>query len=165
VDKNIAMRYVSACLSDRLSSADYRSLAEFRFQLRRFLAFSEEQAREVGLNPQQHQLLLLIRAAAPEAPTIGHLAERLILRHHSVVGLVDRLEQRGLVRRRRSPEDRRQARVSITRRGERILHRLALAHRAELRRARPQLIAALGRLTRPAPRASAGRRRARTGGT
>lgn len=144
-----------------LSSADYRSLAEFRYQLRQFLAFSEEQVRAVGLNPQQHQLLLAIRASAPALPSIGDLADRLILRHHSVVGLVDRLELRGLVRRTRSPEDRRQARVRITPRGERILHRLALAHRDELRRARPQLVAALQRLSRgrstgPSSRAKAG---------
>ena len=149
--------------ANRLSSADFRSLAEFRYQLRRFLAFSEEQARAVGLNPQQHQLLLVIRAAAPGSPTIGDLAERLILRHHSVVGLIDRLEQRELVRRSRSPEDRRQARVRITPAGERILHRLALAHRAELRRARPQLVAALQRLS--GGRSSAPSTRAKAGGS
>ncbi|HTE53244.1 MAG TPA: MarR family transcriptional regulator [Kofleriaceae bacterium] len=141
----------------RLSTADYRSLADFRYQLRRFLAFSEEQARVVGLNPQQHQLLLAVRAA-PEAPTIGTLAERLILRHHSVVGLLDRLEQRGLVRRERSPDDRRQARVRITPAGARVLHRLALAHRAELRRTRPQLVDALQKLSGARPRAPSSRR-------
>ncbi len=148
---------------NRLSTADFRSLAEFRYQLRLFLAFSEEQARAVGLNPQQHQLLLVICASAPEWPTIGDLAERLILRHHSVVGLIDRLEQRALVRRSRSPEDRRQARVRITPRGERILHRLALAHRAELRRARPQLVAALQRLSGGRSRTRSSR--AKAGGT
>ena len=146
-----------------LSSADYRSLADFRHQLRQFLAFSEEQARAVGLNPQQHQLLLAIRASAPALPSIGDLADRLILRHHSVVGLVDRLEQRGLVRRTRSPDDRRQARVRITRGGERILHRLALAHRDELRRARPELVAALQRLSRG--RSAGPSSRAKTGET
>ncbi|HKE16348.1 MAG TPA: helix-turn-helix domain-containing protein [Kofleriaceae bacterium] len=141
-----------------LSDAEYRSLAEFRYQLRTFLAFSEGQARAVGLNPQQHQLLLAVRASAPETPTIGFLAERLILRHHSVVGLLDRLEQRRLVRRVRSARDRRQAGVEITASGARLLHRLAVAHRAELRRARPQLMDALHDLSGIRPTARPPRR-------
>jgi DNA-binding MarR family transcriptional regulator len=133
----------------RLSDTDYRLLAEFRHQLRCFLAFSEEQAKAAGLQPQQHQLLLALRAAAPEAPTVGYLAKRLVLRHHSAVELVDRLEERGLVRRVRSAEDRRQARVNITAEGERVLLKLSVAHRSELQRTAPSLVEALQRLAGP----------------
>jgi DNA-binding MarR family transcriptional regulator len=132
----------------RLSDTDYRLLAEFRHQLRCFLAFSEEQAKAAGLQPQQHQLLLALRAA-PEVPTVGYLAKRLVLRHHSAVELVDRLEERGLVRRVRSPEDRRQARVNITAEGERVLLKLSVAHRAELQRTAPGLVEALRKLAKP----------------
>src|SRR5688572_29964324 len=135
----------------RLSDTDYRQLAEFRHQLRRFLAFSEEQAKAAGLQPQQHQLLLALRAAAPEVPTVGYLAKRLVLRHHSAVELVDRLEERGFVRRVRSPEDRRQARVNITAEGERVLLKLSVAHRAELQRTAPSLVEALQGLAKPIP--------------
>ena len=131
----------------RISDAEYRSLADFRHLLRRFLAFSEERARKVGLKPQQHQLLLAVRAAVPEPPTIRTLAERLVLRHHSTVELVDRLERARMVARVRAREDRRKMRVQITPRGERILLRLAVSHRAELRRAGPILVAALQKLT------------------
>lgn len=135
----------------RLSDADYRLLAGFRHQLRQFLAFSEGQAEAVGLTPQQHQLLLAIRAEAPEEPTVGFLAQRLVLRHHSAVGLVDRLEERGLVRRVRSAEDRRQAHVSLTPGGERVLAKLTVAHRAELQRAAPRLLEVLTQLSRSQP--------------
>ncbi|HKD99377.1 MAG TPA: MarR family transcriptional regulator [Planctomycetota bacterium] len=129
----------------RLTDEDYVALAEFRYRLRRFFAFSEEQARAAGLNPQQHQLLLAVRGAL-EAPTVGDLAERLALRHHSTVELIDRLEARGLVRRRRAAEDLRQAHVALTARGEAALAKLSIAHRDELRRVAPELIAALASL-------------------
>jgi DNA-binding MarR family transcriptional regulator len=141
------MRYKWALVPpNQLSDSDFRALAEFRFQLRVFLAFSESQARAVGLQPQQHQALLVIRAATPDTPTIKALARRLVLRHHSAVELVDRLQRRRLVRRARSDADRRVARVELTRLGEDLLSRLALAHRAELRRAGPRLMSALQRL-------------------
>jgi DNA-binding MarR family transcriptional regulator len=133
----------------RLSDADYRLLAEFRHQLRRFLAFSEQRAKEAGLQPQQHQLLLALRAVAPDTPTVGYLAQRLVLRHHSTVELVDRLEERGLVRRVRAPEDRRQARVNITADGEKVLLELTVAHRAELQRSAPSLVEVLQELALP----------------
>lgn len=126
------------------SDAEYRRLAEFRFELRRFLAFSEDQARAAGLSPQQHQLLLAIRGhAGAEPPTIGELAERLFLKHHSTVELVDRLESHGFVERLRSAEDRRQARVHVTAAGEAVLQTLSRAHQQELRRAGHNLIEAL----------------------
>jgi len=129
-----------------LSDQDYRSLADFRHELRSFLAFSEARARAVGLNPQQHQLLLVVRAAAPEEPSIGVLAERLVLRHHSVVELVDRLEGAGFIARVRSEKDRRQVRVQLTPAGERVLLELSVDHRDELRRAGPRLVRALSRV-------------------
>jgi DNA-binding MarR family transcriptional regulator len=96
-------------MPSEITLADYRALADFRYQLRRFLHFSESAAREGGLEPQQHQLLLAVKGApGGQPPTIGMLAERLQLRHHSTVELVDRMEDRKLVRRARAGEDRRQ---------------------------------------------------------
>src|SRR5512135_1629515 len=93
----------------------YREMAEFRYQLRRFLRFSELAAPAAGLKPQQYLLLLALRGLPPEMqPTVGALAERLQLRHHSTVGLVDRLERRGLVRRVRGARDRRQILLCTT---------------------------------------------------
>lgn len=125
-----------------LTAADYQALAEFRYQIRRFLRFSEEAARRAGLEPAQHQLLLAVKANSGE-PTVGELAERLQLRHHSVVGLIDRLAESGLVRRGRGQTDRRQVRVGLTRKGETVLRRLSLEHRAELDSAGEQLAEAL----------------------
>jgi DNA-binding MarR family transcriptional regulator len=106
-------------------------LAEFRYQIRRFLRFSEQAARRAGLEPAQHQLLLAVKAHDGE-PTVSDLAERLQLRHHSVVGLIDRLAESGLVRRNRAEGDRRQVRVRLTPKGEAVLRKLSLDHRAEL---------------------------------
>src|SRR5271157_1010778 len=83
-----------------LSISDYQALGQFRYQIRRFLHFSEEAARAEDLEPQQHQMMLAIRAwAEPGPPTIGGLAAHLLLKHHSAVGLIDRLAERGLVER------------------------------------------------------------------
>lgn len=106
-------------------------MAEFRYQIRRFLRFSEQAARRAGLEPAQHQLLLAVKAHDGE-PTVSDLAERLQLRHHSVVGLIDRLAESGLVRRNRAEGDRRQVRVRLTPKGEAVLRKLSLDHRAEL---------------------------------
>ncbi len=123
---------------------DYHALAEFRYQIRRFLRFSEEAARSAGLEPQQHQLLLALRGLpAAILPTVSELAERLQIRHHSVVELVDRLEQRQLVRRHRSEADRRKVLVEMTPEGDQLLQSLALAHRQELESAGPELLRAL----------------------
>jgi DNA-binding MarR family transcriptional regulator len=131
----------------RVTAAEYRALAEFRYRVRCFLRFSEAAARAAGLAPQQHQLLLAVRGIpGTDAPTIGALAERLQLRHHSTVELVDRMEARGLVRRARRGGDRRQVRVELAPRGARLLPRLSLAHRAELRSLGPGLLRSLRRL-------------------
>lgn len=138
---NIVIRYL---YMEDLTHTDYRALAGFRLEVRRFLHFSEEAARGENLEPQQHQMLLAIRALnGTEAPMVGQLADHLMIRHHSAVGLVDRLEQRHLVERARGATDRRQVRVQLTPEGEEKLHRLASIHRAELLTSGPRLVTAL----------------------
>ena len=127
-----------------LPISDYRALGQFRHQIRRFLHFSEAAARAENLEPQQHQMILAIRAwDEPGAPTIGELAAHLLLKHHSAVGLVDRLVQRGLVERVRDADDHRQVRVHLTAEGRAKLNRLSSAHREELRSSGPLLVHAL----------------------
>jgi len=128
-----------------VNASGYQALAEFRYQIRRFLHFSEEAARRAGLEPAQHQLLLAVKAHTGK-PTVGELAERLQLRHHSVVGLVDRLAECGLVRRERGRDDRRQVCVQLTREGGAVLRKLSLEHRDELESAGPALVAALEKI-------------------
>lgn len=110
------------------SDDDYRALAAWRYALRRFLAASEEITRSAGVSPTQYQLLLFIRGDSNRAPTIADLAERLQIRHQSAVGLVDRCEAAGLVRRRRDESNRRRVFVTMTRRGAALLERLATRH-------------------------------------
>jgi len=130
-----------------LSISDYQSLAEFRYQIRRFLRFSEEAARHAGIEPQHHQLLLAIKGKPPgEEPRIAYLAERLQIQHHSAVELVDRLVKNGLITRTRSSRDRREVLVKLTPRGERVLAELTLHTSAELRSAAPALVAILRKL-------------------
>ncbi|MFI5306307.1 MAG: MarR family winged helix-turn-helix transcriptional regulator [Polyangiales bacterium] len=123
---------------------DYRALAELRHQIRCFLTFSEREARTAGVEPQQHQLLLALKGL-PEGrrPSISVLAERLQLKHHTTVGLVDRLVAAGLAQRRPSDEDGREILVHVSAQGERLLRKLSIAHRAELSSAGPTLVAAL----------------------
>lgn len=133
-----------------LSKADYELLAEFRHLLRLFVAFSEEAAGRAGLTPQHHQALLAIKGfPGRERITVGELADRLGVRHHSVVGLVDRLARRGLVKRRTGAPDRRQVLVELTPRAESLLAELSLAHRDELRRLAPLLEPLLAELRKP----------------
>ena len=124
---------------------DFKAMAELRYQIRKFLRFSENAARQAGIEPQQHQLLLAIRACS-EPASIGDLAGVLLLRHHSVVGLVDRLEALGYVQRARDTRDRRLVHVELTPRGERLLADLSAAHRHELRDNGPELVSALDAL-------------------
>src|SRR3954452_19395788 len=112
---------------------EYEELADFRYQILRFLHFSEGVASEERVEPRQHEALLVIKAMPVEAScTIGALAERLFLQHQSTVGLVDRMERRGLVARKAAREDGRQVIVHLTREGEDVLERLSLTHHAEL---------------------------------
>ncbi len=118
-----------------LTDADYATLLGFRTSLREFLHWSESQAEAVGLTPAQHQLLLAIRGSdGPSGPTVGDVAESLLLRHHSVVGLVDRAHDAGLVRRVPDRVDGRIVRLHLTARGERLLARVSARHLEELRR-------------------------------
>ncbi len=142
----------------RVGAADYRALAEFRHQIRRFLAFSAAAARREGVDPQQHQALLAITGLPRgTAPTIGAIAQRLQLRHHTTVELVDRLAAHGLIRRSRSTVDRRRVEVALTRRGEALLRRLSLHHLAELRTLAPALARTLAELTNGASGRGRGR--------
>ena len=127
-----------------MTAAEFRALAEFRYQIRIFLNGSEEAARNADLEPQQYQLMLALRGLpVGREPSIRELAERMQLRHHSVVELVDRLERRQLLRRERSRTDRRQVILHLTPRGEKILTRLAKQRISELRTAAPALVRAL----------------------
>ncbi|MGH7080920.1 MAG: MarR family winged helix-turn-helix transcriptional regulator [Acetobacteraceae bacterium] len=130
-----------------LAPHDYEILAEFRYLLMRFAAFSEQAAQAAGLAPRQHQALLAIKGypGGGEA-TVGDLAERLGIRHHSTVGLVDRLARRGYLVRRGDPRDRRRTLLFLTASGEQALASLSAAHRQELRRVAPLLKGLLSRL-------------------
>jgi len=124
----------------KLADADYRRLAEFRYLLRHFLIFSEDAAEEAGLTAQQHQALLAIKGFGNDRPmTTGDLAERLGIRHHSAVGLIDRLLSKSLVKRKTGAEDRRQVLLMLTPKAEAILAGLSAAHRDELHRLAPLL--------------------------
>src|ERR1700746_710893 len=131
----------------RLTLSDYQALAEFRFQIRRFLHFSERAVQAAGLERGQYQLMLAIKGM-PEGvrPRIRELANRMHIQHHSAVELINRLESGGYVRRERARDDRREVLLALTPKGERVLGELALHHHEELRSAAPDLVAALQRL-------------------
>ncbi len=131
-------------LTDEISLSDYRALADFRYYIRRFQHFSEQTARAAGLVPQQHQLLLALKGL-PEGrkATIGELAERLLIRHHSMVELIDRLAERGFIQRLRDETDQRRVLIQLTPQGEQVLQKLALLHRDELKLEGPALVRAL----------------------
>lgn len=131
----------------KLSKAQYENLAAFRYALRQFLRFSEEAALAAGIKPQQHQALLAIKGfPGRDAVTVGELAERLQLRHHSAGELVDRLVALKLAVRAAATEDRRRVHVRLTARGEQILDKLVVAHEEQLRRIVPELSGLLKRL-------------------
>jgi DNA-binding MarR family transcriptional regulator len=131
----------------RLSKTQFENLAAFRYALRQFLHFSEAAAHAAGITPQQHQALLAIKGYPKrDIVSVGELAERLQLRHHSAVELVDRLVTLSLVGREHSAADKRRVQVKLTARGERILNRLAAAHEEQLRRLGPTLSQVLERL-------------------
>lgn len=123
---------------------DYQALADFRYEIRCFLNFSEAAARAAGIEPQQHQALLAIKGRPlGSETTVGVLAERLQIRHHSAVELSRRLEANGWIRRSRNGADRREVRLRLTPRGDDLLAKLSRSHRNELRSAEPRLIKAL----------------------
>jgi len=123
-----------------LRKQDFEALARFRFGIRRYLRFSEETVRRHGLTPQQYQLLLALKGFPDrDWATVGELAERLQLRHHSTVELVNRAQRQGLVDRTGHPEDRRAVRVVLTEQGDVVLGQLSALHRDELGRMRSAL--------------------------
>jgi DNA-binding MarR family transcriptional regulator len=126
-------------MSRALSDADYEGLLAFRDQLRRFLHWSEQRSIEHGVTPAHYQLLLAIRGHPGGAPTIGDVAEHLLLRHNSVVGLIDRAVGAGLVERSPDPRSQRVVRLRLTALGARKLRVLAALHLAEVRRLRAEL--------------------------
>jgi len=131
-------------MTDRnlLSDADFAELLRFRDALRRFLRWSEDRARAAGLTPAQHQLLLAIRGHG-SAPTVGDVADHLLLRHHSVVELVDRAERAGLVARAEDPGDHRVVRLVLTGDGAARLDELTVVHLDELRRLQREIGASI----------------------
>lgn len=153
----------------KLTLSDYEALADLRFEIRRFLSFSEQAARAAGLEPRQHQLMLALKGLPPGVrPRIAEVAQRLQIQHHSAVELANRLSRAGFVRRQRTGHDRREVLLELTPRGEKVLLELSLHHREELRTNGPRLVDALRHVMRGAhnsngagPRAAAAKKRRR----
>jgi DNA-binding MarR family transcriptional regulator len=146
-----------------IRNSEYAALAELRYRIRQFLRGSDDAAEAAGLEPQQYQMLLAIRELPdPNDASIGRLAERLLLRHHSAVGLVDRLEAHGYVRRMRSARDQRQVCVLLLPRGQRALERVVGERLHELRESGHALISALAAILK---HTDAARSRRKTGNT
>ena len=130
-----------------INITDYRALADFRYNIRRYLRFSEKAARHAGVEPQQYQFLLAVKGMPDGVRcTVGELAERMQIQHHSTVELVDRMAEKGLVTRKRGSEDRREVLVQLSAKGEKLLRDLVIHHRNELRESAPQLTQALKRI-------------------
>jgi DNA-binding MarR family transcriptional regulator len=133
-------RRKSSPRKEQMQKKDYEALATFRYALRKFFRFSEQAAENVGLSMRQYQALLTICGfPGREQITMGEMAEWLQIKHHSAVGLVDRLESQNLVTRKRSKQDKRRVFIHITEKGRRVLQRLAQLNKEELRRLKPQI--------------------------
>ncbi len=129
----------------KVTQSDYVALAAFRYEIRKFLAFSEQAARGADLEPQQHQLLLAVQGLPPGIrPTIRAAAARLCVQHHTTVALVDKLEARGMLERERSEDDRREVLLRLTSAGRATLRKLSEMHRAQLQSVGPSMVSALG---------------------
>jgi len=129
---------------DDISVVEYQALAEFRYQIRYFLRFSEQAARATGLVPQQYQFLLALKGLPNgRKATISELAERLQIKHHSAVELIDRLVERDLIQRSRDDPDQRRVIIHLTPHGEQLLKKLSLLHRKELQSTGPILVRTL----------------------
>jgi DNA-binding MarR family transcriptional regulator len=132
----------------KLTDADYERLAEFRYGLRRFLHWSEQQARQAGITPTQHQLMLAIRSSRdPRGATVGEVADVLIIRHHSAVELIDRAQDAGLVTRERDPDTQSVVHLKLTETGARALSALSEMHLRELAQLAPTMQALFGSLS------------------
>src|SRR5262252_9451093 len=139
-------------MTSRITDGEYHALAQLRHLIRRFLQEGDATARLAGLEPQQYLLLLAIRGLEiGQEASIRTLAERLSLRHHSTVELVDRLEAHGLVKRTRGKEDRRQVLVSLQPRGEKLVEKVVAQRIVELRSHGHALVAAIGKLLEASP--------------
>jgi DNA-binding MarR family transcriptional regulator len=144
----------------RLAQTDFKAMAELRYQIRRFLRFSQDAARKAGIEPQQHQLLLALRGLPDGAkPTIRALAERMQLQHHSTVELIDRLADKGYVCRLRSTDDRRHVLVKVTHKGEAFLETLSRHHLQELQSVGPTFMRVLQNLLKQSSSSQASRGR------
>src|SRR5438874_13616221 len=132
----------------RVDPDNYEALAEFRYLLRKFLRFSKDFLRTTaGLNPEQYEALLAVKAfAAPVGLTISELSERLQVKHHSAVNIVDRLAERKLITREAGETDRRRRHVQLTAKGEKLIEELAAVHRKEIRMRSAEMIKVLERL-------------------
>jgi len=134
-------------MNRKITEKEYRALAELRFRIRRFLGEGDTTSRKVGLEPQQYLALLTIRGLpAGQAATIRVLAERLALRHHSTVELIDRMEKHGYLKRKKSAEDRRAVIVTLQPRGEKLLEEVVKRRITELRAEGRALVQAIGAL-------------------
>lgn len=134
-------------MTEKITPEEYRALAELRYRIRMFLREGDATALSEGLEPQQYQMLLAVRGLQNgESATVGALAERLAIKHHSAVELIDRLERRRLVKRDRDKQDRRQVRVSLLARGERALANVVNERISELRSNGVALIEAIEKL-------------------
>ena len=144
LDNYIVLRYYRSAIqvmSTTHREVHFQAMAEIRYQIRRFLRFSETVARQAGIEPQQHQLLLAVKGLPDGvSPTIGVLAERMQLQHHSTGGLVDRLVERGFLVRLRATNDKRQVLVKLTHDGENFLQKLALPHLHEIQSIGPRCV-------------------------
>ncbi len=150
----IAVRYTKG-MTTEITTDEYRALAELRYRIRHFLREGDAVAQAAGLEPQQYLLLLTIRGLpAGEEATIRTLAERLALKHHSVVELIDRLETHGYVRRGRGRDDRRRVLVSLLPRGERLLEQVVRHRIGELRSNGHDLVRAIDLLLEKPPQGS-----------
>lgn len=145
---NIFLPSLADMSQTRITKSHYESLAALRHALRRFLNFSQDAARQSGLTPQQHQALLAIKGfPGRDFVSITELAERLQLRHHSTVGLVDRLTRARLLRRTPSVSDRRRVELRLTAQGEKVIEKLSATHLNELRQFGPELHRLIGSIT------------------
>ena len=136
-------------MGKKISKTEFRALAELRYRIRQFLKEGDATAREEGLEPQQYLMLLAIQGLPPDVPgKIRTLADRLALKHHSAVELVDRLEQHGYVKRTRSHQDKRQVLVTLLPKGQKVLERVVQQRISELRATGRQLVQAIDALLR-----------------
>src|ERR1700752_23314 len=147
-------------MAARITDGEYHALSQLRYLIRRFLQEGDATAREAGLEPQPYLLLLAIRGLLPgQEASIGTLADRLALRHHSTVGLIDRMEAHGFVKRARGREDRRQVLVSLQPRGEKLLEKVVGQRLVELRSHGNALVESIGKLLESRPMAARPKKR------